>query len=261
MSMIMAMHKLNHKKLIMLITVIGLFFIIWYFKLTSYLTLYYLHSNMHMLQLLVDKYYWFAVVSYCAAFILATAFAIPGSSVFTMASGLLFGIWFGLLYALVSAMIGAVALFLICRYVIGSWVQQRYTKKLKGFNEEIALHGHKYLLVVRLLGILPFGLVTMLAGLTLLSMRTFAWVTFVGLVPVSLVYTYVGRQLMYVDSVDNFYSLTTFSIFIFIKLVLMPVIVKMGKRFHTKVTTRNTYRSPVVVVDNYKEVYKRERRI
>ena len=223
--------------------------LLWYFQLSGYVPLTYLHNNMHTLQVLVRENYWVAVICYFALYIVATMCAIPGCSVFTTAGGLLFGIWPGILYALMCATIGATLLFLICRYLIGSWVQQRYTEQLAGFNNEISLHGHHYLLVVRLIAILPFGLVTMLSGLTLLSIRTFIWVTFVGLIPVSFVYTYVGSQLVHLESINDFSSVTAFSVFVLFKVALVPALVKIGKRFSNSFSTRRAYSTPLIIID------------
>ena len=251
------MRKITPKRLIALIVCVTFFFVVKYFQLGEYVTLTYLHSNMHTLQLLVYEYYWLSVICYFVLYIAATTCAIPGCSVFTMAGGLLFGIWLGTLYALMCATVGATLLFLICRYIIGSRVQQRYTEQLRGFNQEIALHGHHYLLLVRLIAIVPFGLVTMLSGLTLLSIRTFIWVTFIGLIPVSFVYTYVGNQLAQLESLDDFSSVTTFSLFVLFKVALVPALIKIGKRFRAASATRKAHSTPSVII----EPSKREKRL
>jgi uncharacterized membrane protein YdjX (TVP38/TMEM64 family) len=209
------------------------FFCIKYFNISEYLTLDYLHSHMHSLQAHCTQHYFFSVSVYLVSFIIATAFSIPGSSIFTIAAGLLFG-WAGLLYALAGATTGALLLFLAVRYFIGSWVQHRYQKKLAGFNQEIDTHGRYYLLIVRLIAVLPFCLVNMLSGLTKLSLRSFVGVTVLGLIPVSVVYIFAGIQLASLASPNDFFSpsvMLAFTIFVLFKVAMIPAVFNMAKRF------------------------------
>lgn len=204
-----------------------------YFNVTNYLTLGYLHTNMHVLQEYCAHHYLFSVSVYLLSFIGATAFSIPGSSIFTIAAGLLFG-WAGLLYALFGATVGSALLFLAVRYFIGSWVQQRYQQKLAGFNQEIDTHGRYYLLIVRLIAVLPFCLVNMLSGLTKLSLPSFLGVTLIGLIPVSALYIFAGIQVAHVATPDDFFSpsvMLAFSIFVLFKVAMMPAVFNMAKRF------------------------------
>lgn len=203
------------------------------FQLSQYLTLNYLHENLSSFRMMVQQHYGYAVFCYLLTYMVATACSIPGSSLFTTAGGMLFGLYAGVMYALIGATVGAVLLFLASRYFIGSWVQKRYTEQLASFNQEIAVHGHHYLLVMRLIALFPFCVINMLSGLTLLPLSTFIWVTIVGLIPVSIVYAYAGTQLATLQSVDDFYSpsvMLAFGFFVLFKVALVPAVFKIGKR-------------------------------
>ncbi|MGE0207105.1 MAG: TVP38/TMEM64 family protein [Candidatus Babeliales bacterium] len=199
----------------------------YYLKLGDYINISYVHSNMALLQTYIARNYMQSVICYMGAFIGATACAIPGSSIFTIAGGLLFG-WPGLIYAVCAASIGSLLLFFACRYFIGSWVQHKYARHLAKFNKEISLHGHYYLLLVRLIAVLPFGLVTMLSGLTLISISMFLGATFLGLIPVSTAYVFVGRRLQHLASPEDLSQ--PFIFFIIFKIALAPAVFKIVKR-------------------------------
>lgn len=235
----------HSKKLLIAFCTVGItFFLINYFNLSHYLTISYLHSHMHVLHTFIDNYYLYSVVCYLVSFIVATTFSIPGSSIFTIAAGLLFG-WPGLFYSLLAATIGATLLFLAVRYLIGRWVQHRYATRLAGFNQEIEAHGQYYLLIVRLIAVLPFCLVNMLSGLTMLSLRSFVGVTLVGLVPVSAVYVFAGKQLAQLASPNNFFSpsvIFAFAIFVIFKAALIPAVFTMFKRFFNLIKNRKKHR-------------------
>lgn len=212
-----------------------------FFGLTKYLSLYYLHEHVVELHRFVLMHYLLAVVGYLAFYILATGCAVPGSSVFMVAAGLLFGTGLGMLYALIGASVGATLLFLLSRYFVGAWVQNRYKDNLEGFNREIEAHGHKYLLLIRLLALLPFCLVNMLSGLTTLSVKTYVWVTLIGLIPVSLVYAYAGNQVAQFQTVDDFFSLKSITavwFFFIFKIALVPAVIKVFLRLKKLVKQR-----------------------
>ena len=202
------------------------------FRLTDYLSINYFHRNLTLLKTIIDEHYVDSVSMFMAAFIGSTALSIPGSSVFTTVAGLLFG-WAGLLYALTAATLGALILFLASRYFIGSWVQQKYTRQLQGFNSEFNLHAHHYLLVIRFIAVLPFCLVNMLSGLTVITLKDFIPITFFGLIPVSVVYIFAGIQLSHLATPDDFFTppvMIAFGVFVLFKVALVPVVFKIAKR-------------------------------
>ncbi|MEX0940469.1 MAG: TVP38/TMEM64 family protein [Candidatus Babeliales bacterium] len=225
---------ISRKQLIGLSFLGIIFFIVIYFRLTHFVSLCYLHEHMHTLQYLVAKHYYLSVSVYLTSYIIAMALSLPGSSIFTVAGGLLFGIFFGTCYAIFAATIGATILFLTSRYFIGGWVQQRYKTQLTNFNEEIMRYGHYYLLIVRLVALLPFSLINMLSGLTILPVVTYIWVTLIGLIPISLMYAYAGSKLVFLTSPDELFSPGIASgliLFFLCKIVLVPVFIKLVKYF------------------------------
>ena len=115
--------------------------------------------------------------------------------------GLFFGVVPGLIFAVTGLTLGAVIAFLVSRFVLGSWVQERYRTLLASFNEEIQRHGHFYLITLRVVPVLPFFLVNILAGLTEeFSLKRFAASTSIGLMPASFVYSFAGRRLAEINS-------------------------------------------------------------
>jgi uncharacterized membrane protein YdjX (TVP38/TMEM64 family) len=247
--MIMYAHTLIDNKHIkkiglILVSVFFIIIVLRYCKLTDYLTISYLHEHMHELRTLVSEHYILSVLGYMSIYTAAMACCMPGSSMFTIAGGVLFG-FAGFFYAVIAATLGAVVLFFISRYCIGVFIQHRYAVQLKGFNDEIARHGHHYVLVVRLLALFPFCLVNLLSGLTLLSARTFACMTFIGIIPVSAVYVFAGNQLTLVTSSHEFsrQSAHIFSILILFKIALLPALVKITRRIMNLCAARKQFQS------------------
>jgi len=132
------------------------------------------------------------------AFILAyaglAALSVPGSALFTIASGFLFGRWLGTAYALTGATLGATVVFLAARAGLaglaaraGPWVRR--------FEAGFRRNGLNYLLVLRLVPIFPFWLINLVAGVVGLRLWVFVLGTFVGMIPGSFIYASLGSGL------------------------------------------------------------------
>ena len=192
---------------------------------TNYCSLSYVHAHIDLLHTYINNQYCYSVLIFIASYAFACALAMPGSTFWLIASGLLFGVVPGIIFANIGATIGATLLFLTSRYIIGDWVQRTYSQQLERYNNEIERYGTRYLLVVRCIAVLPFFIVNVLSGLTLLPARSFIWATIVGMIPVSLVFAYAGTQLALVDSVESFFTppiFIAFVVLILFKIGLAP---------------------------------------
>src|SRR5438876_9179018 len=102
-----------------------------------------------------------AVFVFILAYAGLVALSVPGSVYFTLASGFLFGPWAGTAYALIGATLGAIVVFLAARaglagLAAGPWVRR--------FEAGFRRNGLNYLLVLRLIPIVPFWLINLVAG-------------------------------------------------------------------------------------------------
>jgi uncharacterized membrane protein YdjX (TVP38/TMEM64 family) len=192
--------------------------------------------NKEALIRLVEDQYLLSVLGFMAAFV-PTAFFVPGAIVLSLAGGFLFGVIPGVIYLNIGGTLGAGLAFLSSRYLVGQWIQRRYSSALKTFNEEVVRHGHYYLISLRIVPVLPFFLVNYLAGLTKISLKKFIGTTSLGMLPGSFVYTLAGQQLETVNAPEDILSVRLIVAFSLLGLFsLLPVIVDYTKRW------RNTSR-------------------
>jgi uncharacterized membrane protein YdjX (TVP38/TMEM64 family) len=130
------------------------------------------------------------------AFILAyaglVALSVPGAALFTITGGFLFGPWLGGAYAVIGATLGATVVFLAARAGLaglltraGPWVRRIEA----GFRD----NGLNYLLVLRLIPLVPFWLVNLIAAAAGLRLPVYIFGTFVGMIPVTLIYASLGN--------------------------------------------------------------------
>jgi uncharacterized membrane protein YdjX (TVP38/TMEM64 family) len=203
----------------------------------DYLTFESVKEHRNTLKSFVENNYYLSVLFFLFAYI-STAFFVPGAIAFTLAAGFLFGVVKGVILVLAAAISGSVLAFLSARYLVGNWVQKKFSSPLKIFNEEIERHGQNYLIVFRIIPILPFFAVNYLAGITKISLKRFTWTTAAGMLPGSVLYTYAGRRLGQIEQPGDL--LSTESVIAFSALAvlaLLPVIARLWKRLAARKET------------------------
>jgi uncharacterized membrane protein YdjX (TVP38/TMEM64 family) len=125
---------------------------------------------------------------------LATALSLPIAAVLSLFLGWLLGFWPALIIVSFSSTAGATGAFLTSRYLIGDWVQRRYANRLAGLNAAIEREGAAYLFMLRLIPYVPFFLINLGMGLTRLPVRTFWWVSQLGMLPGTAVYLFAASS-------------------------------------------------------------------
>jgi uncharacterized membrane protein YdjX (TVP38/TMEM64 family) len=174
-----------------------------------------------------SDWYILFVLIFIVIYIIVVAMQLPGASFLTLGGGFLFGPLIGALYVNVGATLGATAAFFVARYILGSTLQEKFSKQLAKFNAEMDKNSALYLLTMRLIPAFPFFLINLLAGLTKIRARTFIWTTSLGIFPGSLVYAFAGSQLNRVKTLGDIMSPQVLMAFGFLILFsLIPIIVK-----------------------------------
>lgn len=123
-----------------------------------------------------------APLLYVLAYIIATLCLLP-STPLNLSGGALFGVWQGTLWTTLGAMLAAAIAFALSRSLARQWLQQKFHGKWQSLDHELARDGGFYIFAVRLLPLLPYGLVNFAAGLTRLSWRGYLVGTLLGTVP------------------------------------------------------------------------------
>jgi len=128
-------------------------------------------------------------------YVIVTGLSLPGAAILT----LVFGWYFGFLRALIlvsfASTSGATVAFLLSRYLLRDFVQNRFGEKLTSFNKALEREGAFYLFSLRLIPAVPFFLVNNLMGPTPLKTSTYWWVSQLGMLPGTAAYVYVGSEL------------------------------------------------------------------
>ncbi len=190
----------------------------------QYLTLENAKSQQVLLGEYIENNFLLASLIYFIAYIVVTAFSIPGAAVVTLLGAALFGFFTSLILVSFASSIGATLAFLSSRFLLRDWVQSKFGSKLDTINQGIKKDGSFYLFSLRLIPVFPFFLINLLMGLTPISTIRFYLVSQIGMLPGTMVYLNAGTQLANIDSLSGIVSPGVLASFVL--LGLFPVITK-----------------------------------
>lgn len=172
----------------------------------SWLSLGALQQHHAQWQAWVDAHFITAAGTFFLLYVVSTALSLPWASLLTLAGGALFGWIPGIIMVSLASTLGASLSFLAARYVLRDWVSQRFAKAVTRINQGLASDGVAYLLTLRLVPLFPFFLVNLLLGLTRLPLLTYAWASWLGMLPATFVYVLAGRELGQLTSTGDILS-------------------------------------------------------
>jgi uncharacterized membrane protein YdjX (TVP38/TMEM64 family) len=121
----------------------------------------------------------------------------PGTPI-TILTGTLFGYLLGTIIALVGNTLGGCFAFLLSRYVLQNYVQKKilpHHPKIKRYEKKMAQRGFTTVVVLRFLPLFPFNTLNFLLGTSSISFKKFALGSFVGMIPGTILFVYLGDSL------------------------------------------------------------------
>ncbi len=136
-----------------------------------------------------------AFAIYAAVYSAAIVFAVPGAVVFTMFGGFLFGVFFGALGGILGSTIGGTITVLVGSASLGASLQYaalpRFQKFARGFREG----AFGYIVLLRLIPVVPYIAINVAAGLFRVPLRTFVAATALGIAPIAFCFGFIGSGL------------------------------------------------------------------
>jgi uncharacterized membrane protein YdjX (TVP38/TMEM64 family) len=139
-------------------------------------------------------YGWKGMAVYVALYVACLAVGMPNLP-FQLAAGAIYGIWRAYVMMFIGVNLGAVAAFLVARYLGRKSIEQLFGHKLMDFNRVIERKGNRYLLVLRLIPLVPFNAVNFASGLSRMPLSTYIAATMIGTFPLTLVHVAVGHAM------------------------------------------------------------------
>lgn len=135
-----------------------------------------------------------AVVAFLAISIIRPIFFIPLTP-FTIASGFLFGLGWGLAYALTGSILSALLAFGISRYLFQDYVKTKLLSQYPAVDRLIQEKGWQFVLFLRVIPVIPFDVVSYLAGASRVRLRDYLFSTLLGELPGAIILVIFGSTL------------------------------------------------------------------
>lgn len=158
--------------------------------------------------------------------IMMTCCALPVAAIMSIIGGALFGLLWGSILASVGTVIGGSLCFLSSRYIFSGLIAKRDI--VQHIDRQIEQGGRMYLLSVRLIPVFPFPMINLLFGLTKLKLTDFILMTWLGMLPIIIIFNNAGVQLIKLTSMADILS---FNIILSLTLIgLLPLISHLVKQ-------------------------------
>jgi uncharacterized membrane protein YdjX (TVP38/TMEM64 family) len=128
-----------------------------------------------------------------AAYVPACVLFVPGS-IMTLGAGFAFGVVKGTIAVSIGSTLGVAAAFWVGRTLARSWIES-LTRGRAGFqavDRAVAREGFKIVLLTRLSPAFPFAVLNYFYGLTTVRFRDYLLASWVGMLPGTVLYVYLG---------------------------------------------------------------------
>lgn len=132
-----------------------------------------------------------APIIYITLYTVATLLILP-STPLNLTGGAIFGTWWGTLWTTIAALAAAIAAFIFSRTVGRGFISQKLAGRWNAVDAEIRQGGLFYMFAVRLLPIVPYGVVNFAAGMTSIKFKDYFVGTLLGTLPGVLPFVMIG---------------------------------------------------------------------
>jgi uncharacterized membrane protein YdjX (TVP38/TMEM64 family) len=133
------------------------------------------------------------VFVFILVYAVATVLMAPGS-ILTIGAGFAFGLWKGFLAVSAGATLGASLAFLVARFIAREKIEAiaQRNEKFRNIDSAIGRQGAKLIFLLRLSPVIPFNLSNYFYGLTAVRFWPYAVASWIGMMPGTLLYVYIG---------------------------------------------------------------------
>ena len=213
------------KKLIFLIFILILAFSISYFYLQEILNLDSLKQNVNWLMMWASKEIVLSRFVFFISYIIFAGLSFPFlPGVLTVAAGALFGVVEGVILVSFASTLGACICFLLSRYFLADFVNNKFFKKKSVMIEKFNENGPWYLLSLRLIPTISFILINLIMGVLPISIKKFYYISQLGMLPATIVYVNAGSEVSKINNVNDIMSLSL--LISFVLIATLPLLIK-----------------------------------
>ena len=215
------------RRIILAVLVLALLFVlVWRFQLFGQLQA----LLRQVLDAIAPLGFWGPVL-FVLLYIVCCIALVPGA-VLTLGAGAVFGLLKGSILVSIAATLGATAAMLVGRHLARDWVQRKLATHptFNSIDQAVEREGWKIVFLTRLSPAFPFFIVNYLYGLTRVRLRDYILATWIGIMPGSTLFVYIG-SLASPDAAKNSTAAWTFKGIGLVATVLVTVyLTKLARR-------------------------------
>lgn len=136
---------------------------------------------------------WLGYLVFAVLYVAATVFFLA-PTLLTLGAGAVYGVAAGTVLVSVSSMLGACTAFLLGRHLAREAIAAKVegNVKFKAIDDAVRKQGWKIVGLTRLSPVFPFSLLNYMYGLTPVSFRHYFFASWIGMLPGTVMYVYLG---------------------------------------------------------------------
>ncbi|MBA2176760.1 TVP38/TMEM64 family protein [Halobacillus locisalis] len=134
------------------------------------------------------------------------------TSVLSLAAAFAYGFWPGILYIVIGATAASVTGYIMGRFFGDSVLKFQESEWAQKIYPRMKEQGFLYVFVLRLIPIVGFDILSYLAGMTRVKLKSFVPATVIGMLPGSIAYSLVGSSLASGDRTLIFVALAVLAL-------------------------------------------------
>jgi uncharacterized membrane protein YdjX (TVP38/TMEM64 family) len=130
---------------------------------------------------------------FAIVYALGAVLFLPGSAL-TIGAGVVYGLGWGFVAVSAGSTLGATAAFLVARYLARERVERWAARdpRFAAIDQAVGREGWKIVLLTRLSPVFPFNLLNYLYGLTRVRLGPYVLASWIGMMPGTVLYVYLG---------------------------------------------------------------------
>lgn len=193
----------------------------------DFLTIENVKNNKLQIAYFISSHYLISVLLFFISCIVFVNSPIPLAAIIKLLGGFFFGFYLGAFYNIVATIFACLIGFGVSRYAFKDIFERKYYEKLRKIENEIEKNGFYYFLTLRLVMVVPYFLINILAGISRISFKKYLMSTSLGVLPASLIYANGGNKLEEINSIQElFRSDIVFSLILVAFIVYWPILKK-----------------------------------
>jgi len=152
------------------------------------------------------KNYWAILIGFSSTYIFKNALALPGSPLFNLLGGALFGVWVGFAACVVCTGLGTALCYLFYNTFGGPLVRRLFMDQLNRLDTAVQHHKRRlfyYLTVIRIFPMTPNFFINLAAPLIRLPFVPHTAAATIGLAPITFLTCQAGQTLSTLESVHH----------------------------------------------------------